>query len=435
VPAPRDRLAPETRLRIVIGSGAAAFGVPWGRQAKVQGGARPTPRRVNVDGAAAVEPAQGTGIGEVEEAVRSAVQAGGGRLPYADFLRLCLYHPARGYYAGFGPGTEEGARSPASDYFTSADLHPAFGHLLAREAALHLERLLREGHERVWVVEVGGGRGLLARDVLQALSLEFPKVFERLRYLLVEPHAGWARVQRANLLPEFSGAVSWVRAAGPGLPLRAVRGVILSNELFDAQPFHVLEGHGAGVREVFITVGEGGGLAETPGPPSRADLARRLEAEGVRLAEAQRGEVSLDAGALALDMARALLKGAVLAADYGDEAQALYDARRRPEGTMRCFFRHRLNTEPLARLGAQDITAHVDFTALARAFEEGGLAVRPVERQADFLRRHGLGEILGKLEREQTRLEREVYVRHRRALEALQDPRGLGANLILTAVK
>ncbi len=374
-------------------------------------------------------------IPAVEAAVREAIRAGGGKITYADFLRICLYHPARGYYAGFGPAAEEGARAPAADYFTSVDLHPAFGHLIAREVAVHLERLLKAGASRVWVVEIGAGRGLLARDVLQALAATSPGVFARLRYLVVEPQAGWARVQRGNLLPEFAGVVEWVRAGGPGLPLRGLQGVVLSNELFDAMPFHLVEGHAGALREIWVTVGDGGALGETAGPLSDEHLRHGLEAEGVRLEEAQRGEVSPYAGAVALEMARALQAGAVIAIDYGDEAQGLYDVRKRPEGTMRCFFRHRLNTEPLARLGAQDITAHVDFTALAAAFSRGGLSVRRVERQGDFLRRHGLGELILKLEHDQPGLSREVFVRHRRALEALQDPRGLGGNLVITAVR
>lgn len=386
-------------------------------------------------GEGAGAPPVGGAIPEVEAAVREAIRVAGGRITYAQFLGICLYHPARGYYASFGRPAEEGVRQPAADYFTSVDLHPAFGHLIAREVALHLERLVTAGATRVFVLEVGAGRGLLARDVLQAIGAQFPDLLAKLQYLLVEPQAGWARVQRANLLPEFAGVVQWVAAAGAHLPFRGVSGVVLSNELFDALPFHLVEGHAGGLREIWITVGEGGALAEVPGPLSQESIARGLEAEGVRLDEAQRGEVSLEGGQVAGAMAGVLKAGAVIALDYGDQAQGLYDVRRRPEGTMRCFFRHRLNTEPLARLGAQDITAHVDFTALAGAFSAAGLTVRRLESQRDFLRRMGLVELIAKLERDQERLARDVFVRHRRALEALQDPRGLGGNLVITAVR
>lgn len=374
-------------------------------------------------------------VPEVEEAVRRAIGVAGGRITFARLLEICLYHPARGYYAAFGPETDEHARHPAADYFTSVDLHPAFGHLLAREAAVHLERLAKEAEGPVRVVEIGAGRGLLARDLLQALAAERPDTFERVRYLLVEPSPGWLAIQRRNLLPEFASRVEWVRAAPPPLALRRVRGLFLSNELFDALPFHVVEGSAQGLREVYVVAGEGDDapLEEQRGPPSDERLAAALEEEGVELQAAQRGEVSTAAPELAAEVARALVTGAVLVVDYGDEALSLYDPRRRPEGTMRCFFRHRLNSEPLRRLGRQDITAHVDFTALARAFARGGLRVHRVERQGDFLERHGLDALIEKLEADQPRLARQVYVRHRRALEALRDPKGLGGNLVLVA--
>jgi len=380
---------------------------------------------------------------EVEAAVREAIAHGGGKITFARFVEICLYHEARGYYAAFAPAGAEGGRSPASDYFTSVDLHPAFGRLIARELALHLERALRGGAARVFAVEIGGGRGLLARDILQGLAAESPPAYDRLTYLLVEPNAGSISVQQRNLLPEFAGKVAWMRSAGVNLPLRKVAGAIVSNELLDALPFHVLEGVGeavgaqatAGLAEVFVAArgGATGLLQEVVGPVSDPRLLKRLDDEGVGLAPGQRGEVSLDAEALAFEMGRALAVGAVLIVDYGDEAAGLYDVRRRPEGTLRCFFRHRLNDEPLARLGRQDITVHVDFTAVSRAVERAGLRVQRVERQGEFLDRHGLSSFVAKLDADQPRIGREAFVRHRRALEALRDPRGLGSNLVLVA--
>ncbi len=383
------------------------------------------------------------GVPEVEEAVRLAVEQSGGRITYARFLEISLYHESRGYYTGFGPEGTPGARLPASDYFTSVDLHPAFGELLSREVADQLARLAKRSEGALWVVELGAGRGLLARDILQALCRERPELFGRLRYLIIEPNVGWLQIQRRNLLPEFAAQLRWARSPGPGVPVRQVRGVVVSNELFDALPFHVVEGpqgpggtpRDAPVVEVFVGAPEGGAgpLSEVRGLPSDLQLAARLASEGVRLAPGQRAEVSLASPTLAAEIGCALLEGAVIAVDYGAEAQELYSVRLRPEGTMRCFFRHRLNDEPLRRIGRQDITASVDFTALAEGFAKGGLKVHRLERQQDFLERHGLKALVEKLERDQPELAREVYVRHRRALEALRDPKGLGGNFVLTA--
>jgi SAM-dependent MidA family methyltransferase len=322
---------------------------------------------------------------------------------------------------------------PASDYFTSVDLHPAFGHLVGRATARLLEKA-GEGHEDpLWIVELGPGRGLLARDVLHALKLEHPTLLSRVRYLLVEPNLGWAAIQQRNLLREFAGVVRWVRSLGAQLPLRRLKGVVICNEVLDALPFHVVEGAEEGVREVFVAVARDGSLREASGPVSDKRLAETLQAEGVSLTRGQRGEVSLAAQDLSSEIGRALRRGGTILVDYGDEAQGLYDAVRRPQGTLRCYFRHRLYDEPLRRLGRQDITAHVDFTAVRRALEVGGLHIERLESQSDFLAREGLAAFVEKLDADAPRLARDVYVRHRRALMALADRKGLGGNRVLTA--
>jgi len=374
-------------------------------------------------------------VPEVAQAVRDAIAAAGGRVTFAQFMELCLYHPARGYYSSFGPETEEAARAPAADYVTSVDLHPAFGHLIAREAARHLDRVAAGGAGPLDVVELGPGRGLLARDFLQAVAKERPDLHGRLRYTLVEPNVGWAQIQRRNLLPEHAGRVRWVRSSGPLLPLRRLRGVVLANEVLDALPFHLVERGRAGLEEIYVGALPGGALVEAAGPVSDPSLARALERGGVELAPGQRAEVSLMAEALAHEVAGAVASGAAILVDYGDEAGQLYDPAARPRGTMRCFFRHRLSDNPLVRLGRQDITAHVDFTAVSRGLGAGGMEVGRLERQAQFLDRTGLPEFVGRLEADQARLPREVFVRHRRAFMALSDRQGLGGNLVLVAWK
>lgn len=375
-------------------------------------------------------------VPEVRQAVQAAVTAGGGRITFARFLAICLYHPARGYYAGFGPETEEGAREPTADYVTSVDLHPAFGHLFGREVAGHLERLAAAGPGPLTVVELGPGRGLMARDILQALSKEQPALHARVRYVLVEPNPGWAQVQRANLLPEHAARVRWVRSWGTSLPLRRLRGVVVANEVLDALPFHVVEGGPDGeLKEVYVGAHKDGALVEAAGPVSDPAVGNALADDGVDLAPGQRAEVSLGAAALCRAVASSVESGAAIFVDYGDEAEHLFDPSTRPRGTMRCFFRHRLFDNPLDRLGRQDITAHVDFTAAMRALKAGGMEVGRLERQAQFLDRNGLQEFVDKLEADQERLPREVFVRHRRAFMALGDRRGLGGNLVLVAWK
>lgn len=307
-----------------------------------------------------------------EAEIRRRIAARGG-ITFAEFMELALYHPVGGYYAA---GGRVGA---GGDFYTSPAAHPAFGALLAAQL-FQMWRLLGEPSP-FWAVEAGAGDGLLCRDVTAAAA-RLPDGFGgSLRYLCLDRRAG------GGLEGGLAGAG---RAAAAGLPLRGVTGCVLANELLDAMPAHQVTVEGGRLREVYVGSDGGGGLVLRTGEPSTPLLARRLAAVGITLAEGQVAEVNLGLDGWAAEAARSLARGFVLAVDYGREAADLYSAAARFRGTLTAFYRHTQTDRPLERIGRQDLSAQVDFTALAQAGRRAGLDLLGCSTQADFLRNLGL---------------------------------------------
>jgi SAM-dependent MidA family methyltransferase len=289
--------------------------------------------------------------GALAEVVREEIRARG-RITFSRYMELALYHPLYGYYSS-------GAASigPEGDYYTSTDVSPFFGATVGRQ--LHeMWTVLGEPGEFT-VVEYGAGKGLLAADVLGWAGAAHPSFYRSLRYRILELSPGLRAVQREKLrrLP-----VEWVEESdlGPG----SVEGCFLSNEVADALPFHRVRGMGGGLAELWVSE-SGGALREEPGELSTPELREYLELAGVSLPEGQTAEVNLQAPAWMRGQVERLRAGWVLTIDYGNTAGELYGGRY-PEGTLACYYRHTRNTEPFERIGEQDITAHVDFTARAR---------------------------------------------------------------------
>ena len=322
-----------------------------------------------------------------------------GPVSFSEFMELALYWPCGGYYSR---AAWEG--HPA-DFFTAPAAHPAYGALLS----LQLEEMWDVlGRPPLFtIVEAGAGAGLLSREVLRYARHLEPGFQRAMRYCAIDRSARhW---QEETATSEISGVpVTWIRAAG--LPLRGLTGCVLSNELLDALPVHrvtVCEGR---LQELYVGY-EDGQFVEVIGGPSTAALGARLEAEGVTLAEGQRAEICLALEPWIQDAAASLERGFVLTVDYGHPAQALYAPERR-QGSLRCYYRHTLSGNPYDRVGAQDITAHVDFTAVIALGEQYGLGSNSLERQSTFLANLGLtalqrrltGHGLGQRERDANRM-------------------------------
>ena len=317
-----------------------------------------------------------------EAEVRRRIQERG-RITFAEFMDLALFWPDGGYY------TDPQRSDPRHDFYTAPGAHPAFGALICLQV-YQIWRLL-ECPEPFWVVEMGSGGGLLCHDLV-SFSRHLPGRFRHsLRYLCLDIHSSGG--VRGSLDPEDRGRVE--RLMTRSVPLREVMGCFISNELLDSFPVHRVTVDGGELREVYVSM-EGDRLVEAPGEPSTPLLHERLDSEGVQLAEGYSAEISLAVGPWMSAVSAALAKGYVLTVDYGYPARELYA---RPRGTLSCFHNHVQTEDPLRRVGEQDITAHVDFTAVVGAGQERGLEPLGLVTQREFLQNLGLGEMMSGLRR------------------------------------
>ena len=384
---------------------------------------------------------------KIEQEIR-----GRGPIPFSRYMELCLYDPERGYYS-----RDVERFGKAGDFYTSSDVHAVFGRLLARQ----FEEIWRAlgSPEQIEVLELGPGRGLFARDVLDWSEKKFPEFFRALQYSLVERSAALRERLRSTLSRHFeSGKASLLqRLKPPGcpgligtakavpshddptvqmrlsersgkgttsiLPQRIGEGttpavpqpiregttleacpersrrvpqgsdlqralapdapiIIFANEFFDALPVEVLSPKG----ELRIAIRDGR-LIETWAPASSEEL-EFLDRYSVHPENEERVEVPLQTQSYMSEIAAALKHGIIIITDYGYSREEQLAGRHR--GTLMAFREHSATANPYEAPGEQDITAHVNFTALAEAAEQNGMQVQPLLTQSQFLM--GIGE-------------------------------------------
>lgn len=349
-----------------------------------------------------------------------------GPLTFAEFMELALYHPQLGYY------TRAARRSGrAGDFFTSPDVGPVFGALLAVQV-VDCWRALGGPTDGFDLVDAGASDGQLARDVLDALAAHEPTLYRALRLYLVERSAAARHRQPAVL----GAHTSRLAASGPDLPPR-MSGVLIANELLDALPVHVVRQTRAGLEEIYVDA-ENGDLVERAGPPSTPALASYFDRLDLRLEPGWRAEVNLAALDWVRAAARVLHRGFLILIDYGHEARELYSAAH-PTGTLAAYRRHVQEDAPphpgvgppdatapwLDQPGSYDLTADVDFTSIARAAHEEGLSTLGLVDQTYFLLnlvRVGVGEPAALADPEPT-----AAFKRRSALKTLLLPGGMGS--------
>ncbi len=336
-----------------------------------------------------------------------------GPMRFRDFMDAALYHPRHGYYR-----TRPEATSRGGDYVTSPEVHPVFGALVARQ--IHELWRVMSRPPRFDIVEQGGGRGLLARDIIRWARDRAPDFAAALRYTLVEPSPLLRDEQRRTLseivAPEE--AVVW-RDDLPG----AIEGCVLTNELIDAFPVHRVIRNGAELREIYVAH-DGTRFVDQPGPLSDPALARYFENLGLLPGEGCYAEVNLEAPRWIARVSSSLRRGYVLTFDYGYDAAKLYAPWRR-DGTLLCFYRQSASSDPYQRIGRQDMTASVDFTTLRRAGEAAGLRAVAMTDQSDFLVRMGIGDGVAAVAREGAAQLEEYFARRNVVLDLI-DPGKLG---------
>lgn len=314
------------------------------------------------------------------EAVRAQIQAAGGAIRFDRYMEQVLYAPGLGYYSA-------GARKfgEAGDFVTAPEISPLFSRCLARECARVLTHL-NHGD----ILEFGAGSGVMAADIL--LELERLRALPG-RYNIIEVSAG-LRVRQIETLQSKAAhlcdRVHWLEA----LPAKPFEGVVLANEVLDAMPVRRFEWRGDSVSEQFVTFDQG--FAAEYRTSSDATFISRVSdlADSLGgLGEGYRSEFNPMLVPWLAALAGCHARGVVVLIDYGYGRSEYYHPQR-GEGTLMCHYRHRAHDDPFYLPGLQDITAHVDFTAVGHAALEAGYQLAGYTTQAQYLLGAGLDELM-----------------------------------------
>jgi SAM-dependent MidA family methyltransferase len=328
----------------------------------------------------------------------------GGPMPFARFMELALYDPDGGYYrsADARPGR-------SGDFLTAPELHPIFGATLARAVEEAWETL---GAPDPFVVrEHGAGQGALAIAMLPSLPAAVrysPVEVDERRLAMLRDKLGSAGL--ADRLIEPTGSFD---------------GVVIANEVLDALPVHRVRRRGDRLRELAVDVGDDGGFVEVEIEPRTPALATRLTDDGIDLVDAQTAEICLLLDDWVARAAAPLRRGLVVLIDYGYPATELYDPVRRRDGTLRAYIRHQVSADPYRFVGRQDLTAHVDVTAVERAAQAAGLTTVGITTQAEALMGLGIEARLREIQADPATTMAE-YTLLRSALMRLLDPAAMG---------
>lgn len=309
----------------------------------------------------------------VVDHIRADIARAGGWIAFARYMELALYAPGLGYYMA---GTRKLGRE--GDFTTAPELSPLFGHALARQAA----QVLQASGDQV--LEIGAGSGALAAALLEELerSGRLPR-----SYLILELSPELRARSRDTLaarVPHLMERVAWLNGLPP-----AFSGFVIGNEVLDAMPAHVVRTRGGAIEEGGVVVERDTfGWSWRPAQGELLAAAQRLA-----LPDGYTTEIGLVAQAFVASIARIIERGVALFVDYGFPRAELYHPQRRT-GTLMCHYRHRAHADPFFLPGLQDITAHVDFTAVAEAASAAGASMLGYAVQAQFLVNCGLTDLM-----------------------------------------
>jgi SAM-dependent MidA family methyltransferase len=300
-----------------------------------------------------------------------------GPISFHDFMEMALYQPRVGYYE-----TSREKIGAAGDYYTSPSLTPIFGAMVAKQ----LEEMSKlTGTKPFAIVEFGAGTGCLCESILHHAK-QSPRFYNDLTYYIIERSSAMRAKQQSRLQEN----VQWISDLSA---IEPINGCILSNELLDNFPVHrvVMQEE---LMEIFV--GYNGHFFEML-RPATLELKRYFQELDVELPQHFYAEVNLQALDWIKQIASALQKGFVITADYGYTSAELYTPSHRP-GTLLCYYQHAVHDDPYQHIGEQDITAHVNFSALIRTGEKYGLTTTGLTTQASFLQGLGLTGYIREME-------------------------------------
>jgi SAM-dependent MidA family methyltransferase len=341
----------------------------------------------------------------LQDEIFRAIDQQGGWLSFAEFMEMLLYAPGLGYYTA-------GARKfgSAGDFVTAPEMTSLFGEALARQVAQVMALSVPR------VLEVGAGSGRLAADLLLALERlgQLPE-----RYAILDLSADLRQRQQETLawaVPHLLARVEWLDR----LP-DEFSGVVLANELLDALPAHLVRWDGDEISECGVVRDSDGGFMWNERAAGGALLAAAREiADSCELEPGYLSEISLAARAWAAEWGHRLRCGALLLIDYGFPRHEYYHPQR-GAGTLMCHYRHHAHADPFYLPGLQDVTVHVDFTAIIAAAHAAGLDLLGYASQGQFLLNCGMLDLLAAIPRDTPE-----YVRAASAVGKLLMPHEMG---------
>ena len=349
-----------------------------------------------------------TGKEELIKIIKDRIKQENG-LSFRDFMDIALYYPELGYYT-----SKEQKIGGYGDFFTSSELDKAFGNLLAEQFVEIFNKLNKESFK---IVEIGAGKGYLAHDILEHLKNKYPEIYERLNYTIIEKSPYHIEIQK-TILKEFD-VVEWKQDI-IDFQDESIEGIIFSNELFDAFPVHMIRKKNNKIYEVYIQMKNENEVEEIEREPSK-EILDYIEELKIEIPEGMTTEINLDAVDYIQKIGKKLKKGYVITVDYGYPSKELYKEYRK-RGTLLCYYRHKYSENYYENVGMQDITAHVNFSALYHFGKKSGLELTGFTDQAHFLSNLGLMEIIMEL---QEKGDFESYERINR-LKTLVLPKGMG---------
>ncbi len=297
-----------------------------------------------------------------------------GKITFADYMDLVLYHPEYGYYTS---GKEKIGKK--GDYYTSSDVHSVFGELIARQLE-QMWRLL--GSSKFTVVEIGAGKGWLCHDILNCIRNEYSEFFEKIDYNIVEISQNLIERQ-SNTLKGLEKKVSWESFSEDGFSFNPIEGCFLSNEFVDSLPVHQVIVENSCLKEIYVTTKDNL-FCEEIDELSTPELENYFKELKINLKEGQRAEVNLKVLDWVKNISCYLNRGFVITIDYGHLAEDLY-SEERYRGTLICYYEHTTSENPYERVGNQDITSHVNFSSILEEGARFGLNTTGFVRQSNYL--------------------------------------------------
>lgn len=331
-------------------------------------------------------------VGNVEEVlikrIIDRIEANpGGKITFYEYMSSALYEPDLGYYT-----KDKTKIGKNADFYTSSSVGSVFGQTIAN-SFIELLPYSTVG-DSYSILEIGGGTGRFAKDVLDSINRDFPDIYIRIKYYMLEASPFHQEHQR-EYLAEHLDTIIWINSLDE---LENFEGIIFSNELIDSFPVHKVQQIDGKLREVYVIWNENSSsFEEVMDELSDPGLNDYFIEQGIQLREGQIAEVNLAAVDWIGAVNKVLKKGFILTIDYGYPAEELYTTYRN-DGTLMCYYRHVANDNPYINVGEQDITSHVNFSVLINKGKELGMETVWFTTQSHFLINNGIFNYLQDVE-------------------------------------